>query len=217
VSRLAQKASGYYHTIMKIFYTANSPFARIARIAAHTCNVQYEPVCLKHNELRTNENSVLKYNCTGRVPTLVDNEIIVTETGTICRYLEAKGDGTKLFNTSGDWKTQQIEGIALSFLDGCALWAREHRRPNHKQSAWLCEVERDRAARCLDWFSRSPGIMSISTLWDFPHIVLTVAISFLHHRELMQDWQKDRCALVSWHLKQCERPSVLANPIVLEV
>jgi glutathione S-transferase len=199
---------------MKIFYSANSPYARIARIAAQTCAVDYDGVLLTASELRTPTNPVLAHNVTGRIPTLVDADTVVTETRAVCRYLESVGDGTKIFAYSGDWPAEQLENAAMSFLDGCALWTREYRRPEDKQFDGLCDVERDRAERGLDWFNAHPDIQSLNSPWDFAHIVLAVAIEYMDFRALITDWREGHDALVTWHNAQMQRPSMQANPMV---
>lgn len=197
---------------MKIFYTATSPYARIARIAADICGVGFDGVELEADQLRSADNPVLEFNCTGRVPTLVDGDVVITETRAVCRYLESIGNGTALFGYAGDWTAERFENTAMSLLDGCALWTREYRRPEDKQFPWLCDVERQRAEACLDWFNDLPAIRAGDTPWDFAHLVLAVAIDYQMLRGLIPDWRDGRDALAAWHAAQTERPVMRANP-----
>ena len=79
--------------VMKLFYTPTSPYARIARIFALESNLKYTDECIDPNVLRTPDNPVLRYNCTGRIPTLVSGDTVVTETRSICRYMQSAGNG----------------------------------------------------------------------------------------------------------------------------
>ncbi len=203
---------------MQIFFTTNSPYARITRLAAHACGVPFEPVEVASNRLRTDDNPVLVHNRTGRVPTLVDGNVVLGETRTICRYIEAQmapgGDDTRLFAYQGDWAAERFECTAISLLDGAALWTREYRRPTEQQSDWLCGVERARAARTLDWFDTQPGVRAGGTPWDFAHITLAVAVEYLELRDLIPDWRQGRDALAGWMAVQQARPSMRAHPFV---
>jgi glutathione S-transferase len=199
---------------MKIYFTVNSPYARIARIAAHTCAVDFDGIQLTASDLRNNANPVLAHNATGRIPTLLDGDTVVTESRAVCRYLESVGDGTKIFAYSGDWPAEQMENTAMSHLDGCALWTREYRRPEYKQFDGLCNIERERAINCLDWFNAHPDIQSSNSPWDFAHIVLAVAIEYMDFRDLITDWRDGRDQLAAWQSAQMQRPSMQANPMV---
>ena len=71
---------------MKLFYTQNSPYARVARIAVIEANLNAE---VEHVKVvnRDVDSPLLGYNPTCRVPTLVDGEIMLGETRNICAYL----------------------------------------------------------------------------------------------------------------------------------
>ncbi len=195
---------------MQLYHTFTSPYARTTRIVAHICNAAHEPVVIESNMLRTDTNPVLAVNPTGRVPTLVDGDVVLTETPAICRYLQAKGDGTRVFAADGDWAGVRLESWATSLLDGAALWTRELRRPKEQQSDWLCGVERARAIRTLDWFDVEPGIRGGKAPWDYAHIVLAIGVEYLEFRNLIPDWRQGRDALADWFAEQQKRPSWIA-------
>ena len=197
----------------KLFYTPTSPYARIARIVALELDLRYEDECIDPDVLRTLENPVLQYNCTGRIPTLVSGDMVVTETRSICRYMENAGNGNSLFSKSGDWHAELLESTAISFLDGCALWTREYRRNEAKQSKWLISIERDRAQRTLDWFSSTANIVSGNTPWNFAYITLAVAIDYQAYQGLIPDWANARSALFKWFEMQSQRVSMKATSL----
>jgi glutathione S-transferase len=192
---------------MRIYHTFTSPYARIARIAAHSCGTAIEAVAIESNQLRTDTNPVLAVNPTGRVPTLVDGDVVLSETPAICRYIESKGDGTRIFAPAGDWSGIKLESWATSLLDGASLWTRELRRPAEQQSDWLCGVERSRAVRSLDWFDAEPGIRSGQAPWDYAHFVLAIGVEYFEFRKLIPDWRQGRDAIAAWFAEQQKRPS----------
>ena len=198
---------------MKLFYSPTSPYARIARIVALESDLKCTEECVDPNVLRTPDNPVLRYNCTGRIPTLVSGDTVVTETRSICRYMESFGNRNSLFSETGDWHAELLESTAVSFLDGCALWTREYRRNEASQSKWLISVERDRAQRTLDWFSSNASIVSGNTPWNFAYITLAVAIDYQAYRGLIPDWANARDALFKWFEEQSERASMEATSL----
>ena len=198
---------------MKLFYTPTSPYARIARIFALELNLKYTDECIAPNVLRTPDNPVLRYNCTGRIPTLVSGDTVVTDTRSICRYMQSSGNGKNLFNETGDWRAELIESTAISFLDGCALWTREYRRNEAKQSNWLISTEKDRAQRTLDWFSSNANIISGNTPWNFTYITLAVTIDYQAYQGLIPDWAKARSTLFKWFEVQSNRASMEATSL----
>jgi len=199
---------------MKIFYTINSPYGRIARIAATICGIDFEPGEVKPTHLRADDNPVLAFNPTGRVPTLTDGDIVLTETRPICRYIEAHGDGTQLFAYEGDWQAERMEGTAISLLDGTALWTRELRRPAEQQSPWLLDVESTRLGRTLAWLDEHPAIRGGETPWDYAHITLAVALEYIDLRGLVDDWRPGFDALAAWSAAQGARSSMQTHPFV---
>ena len=196
---------------MQIYHTFTSPYARVTRIAAHVCNTAYDSMPIESNMLRTDDNPVLARNPTGRVPTLVDGDVVLSETPAICRYIESKGDGTRIFARTdadgGDWNGVRLESWATSLLDGAALWTRELRRPAAQQSDWLCGVERERGLRTLDWFEAEPGIRGGGAPWDYAHFVLAIGVEYFEFRKLIPDWRGGRPALAKWFAEQQQRPS----------
>lgn len=196
---------------MIIFHTGTSPYARIARVCAHQCGVSHAGGHLGPGLLRTEDNPILQYSPVGRVPTLVDGDVVVTETRAVCRYLESVGNGFELFPYAGDWAVEMFENTAMSFLDGCMLWAREYRRDAALQSDWLVGVERDRATRTLAWFEAQPALQAGDTPWDFAHIVLAVALGELAPRGLIPDWRDGHPALAAWEAAQAARPAMQAE------
>ena len=201
---------------MKLFYSLTSPYARVARIVALESNLKCKEECVDPSVLRTPDNPVLRYNCTGRIPTLVDGDTVVTETRSICRYMESFGNRNSLFSKTGDWHAELIESTAFSFLDGCALWTREYRRKEAKQSKWLISIERDRAQRILDWFSSNANIISGNTPWNFAYITLAVAIDYQAYQGLIPDWANARSALFKWFQVQSKRASMEATSLPIK-
>ncbi len=178
---------------MKLLYTPNSPYARVARICALRLQSQlaFETVAIREQADR-----ILAINPAAMVPTLVlDDGSFLTETRLICEYLEHSGAGGFLAPRN-DLPRRHWEGLINNFLDGVAVWIREIRRPPGEQSPGVIGLELDRAARCFEYFERH---------WDMDAIDLTYASAMLASAiELIDtrtdwNWRERAPAMAAWY------------------
>ncbi|SRR5579883_177985 len=96
---------------MKLFYTPNSPYARVARVAALELNLG-ERIEMQACTVRQADSDLLNYNPTGKVPTLeTDDGFILSETRIICAYLNCFNNDIKLVADISDTSSLQLEGI----------------------------------------------------------------------------------------------------------
>jgi glutathione S-transferase len=125
---------------MKLFYSSNSPYARIARIMARESNIfdQMEEIASMN---RHPDNPVLKHSPVGRVPMLVDDDLVITEAKNVVLYIAHKsGMSERQSPGTTDWQEIQQEGQILGFVDGIACWVRENRRDAPSRSSSLIQV-----------------------------------------------------------------------------
>ncbi|MCC5642975.1 glutathione S-transferase [Nostoc sp. CHAB 5824] len=193
---------------MKLFYTPNSPYARIARIASLELNLS-EQIEMQKVTVRDPNSELLNYNPTGKVPTLaIDDGFILSETRIICVYLNQLNPEIKLVADISDGFLQQLEGIASGFIDGIAVWVRELRRSSSEQSSGIIELERLRALRILDYFEK------ISDKFDqtpkLAHITLASGLG-LESRLPELQWRLSYPKLVQWYDEFSGQPSLQAT------
>ena len=102
---------------MQLYYFNGSPFAWRIQLALALKDVDYDPKILSYSEGQHQAPSYLQLNPRGKVPTLVDGEVVVRESIAILAYLDRKYDwqwfGTSPQATGAIW--QQIMDIE-SFL-----------------------------------------------------------------------------------------------------
>ncbi|MEH2385390.1 MAG: glutathione S-transferase family protein [Nostoc sp.] len=193
---------------MKLFYTPNSPYARIARIASLELNLS-EQIEMQKVTVRDPNSELLNYNPTGKVPTLAtDDGFILSETRIICVYLNQFNPKIKLVADVSDGFLQQLEGIASGFIDGIAVWVRELRRSSTEQSSGIIELERSRALKILDYFEK------ISEKFDqtpkLAHITLASALG-LESRLPELQWRLSYPKLAQWYDEFSGQPSLQAT------
>ena len=104
---------------MKLLYSPNSPYARVARVCAlyQSIEIEFEAV-----GLRQHADAILDYNPAAMVPTLVlDDGLFLTETRVICEYFETLSQ-REFVSPPSDLVGRHREGLANNFLDGVAVW-----------------------------------------------------------------------------------------------
>lgn len=178
---------------MKLLYTPNSPYARVARVCALQQEVKlgFEAVAV-----REQADSILKYNPAAMVPTLVlDNGTFLTETRLICEYFEASGPGGFL-STINDIEGRYWEGIINNHLDGVAVWVRELRRPVNEQSPGSISLEQGRAERCLEYFENQWDTGATSL--NYASVMLASSIELIDTRLCLR-WKHKNPKLAAWY------------------
>ncbi|WP_138500507.1 glutathione S-transferase family protein [Nostoc sp. PA-18-2419] len=193
---------------MKLFYTPNSPYARIARVTALELGL-CDRIAMQKVTVRDPDSELLNYNPTGKVPTLAtDDGFILSETRIICVYLNQLNPEIKLVADISDGFLQQLEGTAGGFIDGIAVWVRELRRSSSEQSSGVIKLERSRALRILDYFEK------ISDKFDqtpmLAHITIASALG-LESRLPELQWRLSYPKLAQWYDEFSRQPSLQAT------
>lgn len=137
---------------MKLFYTPNSPYARIVRVIAIETGIAVDFVKVA---VRESVDELLHYNPAAKVPALeLDDGVVLTETRIISEHLESLGS-VRFLAAIEDTIGRQREGLVNGFLDGVAVWIREVRRSRDERSPGIIDLENARALRCLEHFEQT--------------------------------------------------------------
>ncbi|MEH2090578.1 glutathione S-transferase family protein [Nostoc sp.] len=193
---------------MKLFYTPNSPYARIVRVAIIELNL-CDRIETQKVIARDPNSSLLNYNPTGKVPTLAtDDGFILSETRIICVYLNHLNPEIKLVADISNGFLQQLEGMTGGFIDGIAVWVRELRRPHSEQSPGVIEFERERALRILDYFEKISDKLDQTP--KLAHITLASALGLKIRLPDLQ-WRQKYPKLAYWYDEFSKLPSMQAT------
>lgn len=193
---------------MQLYFSQNSPFARIARIAAREMGL-IQIITEFPAANRQPDNPVLRYSPVGRVPTLVDGKIVITETKNVVQYLAAQPKARAVASViSSDWQDIMQEGQILGFIDGIASWVREDRREPECRSTHLIEVERDRSKRCLAHLENGAASEKLGDFPIFRFIALAAGLDLMDFHQFHPAWRTDYPKLASWFVVQASRQSM---------
>ncbi|MEM7442021.1 MAG: glutathione S-transferase family protein [Pseudomonadota bacterium] len=192
---------------MQIYYSTNSPYARIVRIAAIEAGLVDRIELIKVVN-RSPDSPLLAYSPVCRVPTLVDGDLVLGEARNICGYFDWLTGTPRFIPDEADWRTRAEESVMSGFLDGIAVWVRELRRQPDKRSDSILSVEAKRAARCLEHFEKSRVELKARPAWDFGHIALACALEIMDLNQLVSNWSGHYSLLSDWFEDRRTQPAM---------
>jgi glutathione S-transferase len=197
---------------MKLYITAGSPYARIARIVVLEKRLESR-VEIVTAQTRVADSPYYRINPSGRVPYLVrDDGVGLEDSAVICRYLDHV-DGRPAFDPpagEAEWQARRLGALASSLMDGLSVWLRELRRPEHERSPALLQHEAARARRMTDrWEAEIDDPLMRGALY-LPQITLACALG-LEARNPAFEWRAGCPKLRSWFDVIAARPTFAAT------
>ena len=197
---------------MKLYITAGSPYARMARMMVIEKGLQSR-VTEHLAQTRVADSPYYAISLSGRVPYLIceDGEGL-EESIAICDYLDSL-DGAPLLARPAPLQAlaaTRLDARAASMLDGISVWFRELVRPADERSPTVIQHERDRAERLLSWWETQIGHPWMSGPLNHAQLRLGCALAFaLKIRGF--EWRTQRPALTAWFEIFSQRPSFAAT------
>lgn len=192
---------------MKLYYTPNSPYARICRTVAIEGGVADE-IELERVPLRSPDSPSLQHGPLGKIPMLVDGDLVLGESRLICGYLDQRSSLPPSLPGPSDWQAQAHESLMSGFLEGVTNWSREKRRNPGEQSPFILEVEAARAARALDHIERTIPAPPARPPITYGDLALVAALGMMDFYELVPGWRDTHPALAAWLAAYEARQSV---------
>jgi glutathione S-transferase len=197
---------------MKLYITAGSPYARIARIVIIEKGLE-DRIDIVPAQTRLADSAYYSVNPSGRVPYLVrDDGVGMEESAVICRYLDYL-DGRPEFDLpAGDleWEARRLGALASSLLDGLSVWGREIVRPENEQSPTIIRHETDRARRMADLWEEEIEHPLMRGGHNLVQITLACALG-LEVRNPQFHWRSQHPKLCAWFDRIASRASFAAT------
>ena len=181
---------------MKLYYTPNSPYARICRITAIESGLG-DALELDWVGLRTPDSPVIPVSPLGRIPLLVDGDLVLSEARHICAYLDEKS-GRQTVAPYGDWQAVAAEAQSLAFLDVVTVWSREMRRSEAERSGSLLEVADIQVRRALTHLNATLKVPAGAPPISFDALCVVAALGMMQFYGLVPDWRESYPALAAW-------------------
>jgi len=142
-----------------------------------------------------------------RIPALVTESVTLTDSHSICDYLNAEFGGYRLLARDGAARWQALETIAIA---GGAIEAQIARRAellrsDKERSADFIAKMRDRQFRC--YAALEKHLPRLGATFDLAQITTAVACSYDDWR-YGPDWRGAAPGLATWYDSVAERPSL---------
>ncbi|MDU8929282.1 glutathione S-transferase family protein [Alisedimentitalea sp. MJ-SS2] len=178
---------------MKLYYTPNSPYARIARVALRESGLRSR---VDEFEATTRDAGSGYFDVTplAKVPYLKDGAARFSNSRDICAHFDVL-EGRDRWLPPEDDDARFLRHVVTGFLDGVAVWLRENVRPEGQKSAPVMAYEVARARRVLEWLEpRWQG----EGRWDFTALTLACAIDIGLRRQMDNKWAGVAPGVVGW-------------------
>lgn len=194
---------------MILYYTPNSPYARIARIGRREGGLtgkveEHEAI------LRKPENPVLETSPLGRVPTLAEGRIGIADTSRIyARLAEVSGNAAMRPAPASDGAGMALEGLVIGMLEGFTVMVRESRRPEEIRMAGIFRLEGTRAERALTALEAEVTAGHVPAFPAFAAVTLAAALGFMEFYDLVPGWAGRFPRAAAWLAEVKRRPSMV--------
>lgn len=191
---------------MRLYYTPNSPYARIARVAARESGLIAR---IEEIEATTREAGTPHFQVTplARVPVLVHGVVKLADTRDICVYFD-EVTGAARWLSDEDAQARYLRHIVTGFLDGVAVWLRERARPDDQRSDPVMRYEEHRARQVLAFLETNFGTEGAG---GFTALALACAVDIARDRSMGGDWPAIAPRILDRAARRAETPAMRAT------
>jgi glutathione S-transferase len=203
-----------WKSIMKLYYSANSPFVRKVTILAMEAGIdgkiQHAPASVLGPG-----SEVAKDNPLGKVPCLItDDGQALYDSPVICEYLDGQLGGGKAFPPAGParWTALRRQALADGIMDAAVGRVMEGRRPENERSPAAQEKNRKVIAGALDFLeAEADKLGDPKGAADIGLIAVGCALGYMDLRHGADNWRQGRPKLTKWFEVFSQRPSMSAT------
>jgi len=203
---------------MRLHWSPRSPFVRKVLVAAYEAGIADRLELVRTVVASTQPNlDLLRENPLGKLPTLtLQNGASIFDSTVIIEYFATfvAPDCTLLPKDPADRLVAlQYESLGDGLLDLLLQWLGERKRPRDSQSEALLAANAVKFAHVIDYIDAAVPEL-LARPFDIGHVTVGCALSYVGFRFPDLRWQEAHPALASWLADFCQRPSVLAVPVI---
>jgi len=145
-----------------------------------------------------------------RIPALVTKDFTLTDSHSICDYLNGELGGFRLLARDGAarWQALADMSIACGIIEAHILRRAELLRAEHERSADFIAKMKDRELRCFAALEKR--VAGFGATFDLAQITTAVACGYESWR-YGEDWRGVAPTLATWYDGVARRPSMLAT------
>jgi len=129
----------------------NSPFGRKTKVTALAQEVNLEEKIINVYEA----DFIDKHNPLRKIPTLVTNQLSITDSDNICLYLDSISKKETLFPKKNYWKIMNITSIANGLMESVLERRMETIRSENEKSKNFINKQEIRIERTIKWIENN--------------------------------------------------------------
>ena len=203
---------------MRLYVTPASPWVRRVRVTILELGIEdrFEFVQTKWPHSWGTQTVAMPADLTAatpvmRIPALVADGITLTDSHSICDYLNAELGGYRLLAREGvtRWQALATMAVAGAVIEAQIMRRAELLRSDKERSTDFIAKMRDRQFRCYAALEKQhlPGF---GATFDLAQITTAVACSYDDWR-YGRDWRRTAPKLAAWYDSVADRPSLKAT------
>ncbi len=199
---------------MRLYVTPASPWVRRVRVTILELGIEdrFEFVQTRWPHSWGTQTVAMPADFTAatpalRIPALVTDTVTLTDSHTICDYLNAEFGNFGLLARDGTARWQALSTMALanSVLEAQIMRRAELLRSDRERSNYFIAKMRDRTFRCFGALEKH--LPTFGSSFDLAQITTAVACGYDDWR-YGPDWRTAAPKLASWYDQVAERPSL---------
>jgi len=173
----------------------NSPFGRKTKATALAQDVNLEEKIINVYEA----DFIDKYNPLRKIPTLVINELSITDSDNICLYLDSISNKATLFPKKNYWEIMNITSIANGLMESVLERRMETIRSANEKSKSFINKQEIRIYRTIKWIENNWNNYNNDYL-TMDQIAIACALDYTIFR-FNNKWKSENQKLNEWFEK----------------
>ena len=170
----------------------NSPFGRKTKITSLAQEIKLEEKIINVYEA----DFLDKHNPIRKIPTLIVNELAITDSDNICLYLDSISKKNTLFPKKKYWEIMSMTSIANGLMESVLERRMEMIRPDSEKSNNFINKQEVRITRTISWLENNWNNYDDSYL-TMDQIAIACALDYTIYR-FNDKWRTDNTKLNKW-------------------
>ena len=182
-----------------LFNGPNSPFGRKTKVTAIVQEVRIEEKIIDVYKA----DFLDKYNPLRKIPTLMVNQLSITDSDNICCYLDSISKKETLFPKKNYWQIMNSTSVANGLMESVLQRRMETIRPENEISNNFINKQETRIKRTINWLENNWNNFNENYL-TMDQIAVGCALDYTIFR-FNENWKTENKKLNKWFSKFTEK------------
>ena len=170
----------------------NSPFGRKTKVTSLVQEIKLEEKIINVYEA----DFLDKHNPIRKIPTLIVNELAITDSDNICLYLDSISKKNTLFPKKKYWEIMSMTSIANGLMESVLERRMELIRPDNEKSNSFINKQEIRITRTIKWLENNWNNYDENYL-TMDQIAIGCALDYTMYR-FDDRWRSENSKLNKW-------------------